>query len=140
MGESRIVNDWPGNPCFACSPHNPRGLQMTFVRIGPAAVEARYTADAWLAGAPGIVHGGVQAVLLDDTMAMAVRSQLEPGAEVVTAELQLRYRRPVAVGVPLVVRARVLRREDRSFFVNGQILDEKGELLTAAQARWARRG
>jgi uncharacterized protein (TIGR00369 family) len=139
MSRAPIVNDWADNPCFACSPHNPRGLGMVFERAAPGVVECRYTAQPWLSGAPGVVHGGVQAVLIDDAMAMAVRGELDPRVEIVTAELQLRYRRPVPIGQPLLIRAQLLRSEGRSFFVEGQILDAAGTLLTSAQARWAQR-
>ena len=64
IGET-IVNDEADNVCFGCSPHNARGLQLRFVRTGPGTAECRFRAEAHWAGAPGVVHGGVQAAMLD---------------------------------------------------------------------------
>jgi len=129
--------DYPENQCFGCSPHNERGMRMRFRSVGPGVVESHHTVEEHLAGAPGVVHGGIQAVLLDEAMGVAIH-QSDGGADidVVTAEFKLRYRRPVATGVPLVVRGTLQRREGRDFWLEGAIVDASGELLTVAEARW----
>ena len=133
----RIVNDAPENRCFGCSPHNERGLRMTFLRLADGSVEAPCTLEEHFCGAPGVVHGGIQAALLDEAMGMACHAALE-GEEhwLVTAEFSLRYRRPAPVGQPLVVRGEMVRRDGRDFYVTGAIVDASGERVTVAQARW----
>ena len=132
-----FVIDRPGNVCFGCSPWNERGLRMRFRHVEPGVVESPYTAAEHLCGAPGVVHGGIQAVLLDEAMGVAIHGRDENDETfVVTAEFKLRYRRPVPTGVPLVVRGRLVRREGRDCFVEGAILDESGARLTIAEARW----
>ncbi len=139
IGET-FVRDDPENGCFACSPHNPHGLQLRFTRTGENAIACRFTAGPHLAGAPGVVHGGIQATLLDDVFGMAVHTFF--GAEeetvLVTADFQLRYRRPVPLGEPLVVRGELVRADGRDFRVEGRIESEPGEVLTLAEARWRR--
>jgi len=137
-----IVNDDPGNRCFGCSPHNPGGLRLRFARSGPGAVEARYTAPEGLCGAPGVIHGGIQAALLDEVMGMAAHVD-ERGADderlhIVTVDFRLRYRRPAPTGRPLLVRGRLVRREGRDYFMAGEIVGEDGRPLTSAEARWRR--
>ena len=55
-------------------------------------------------GPPGLVHGGVVATLLDHVLARAVRAAGRGG---LTATLTVRYRRPVPLGVPLLLTAEV---------------------------------
>ena len=55
-------------------------------------------------GPPGLVHGGVVATLLDHVLARAARA---PGRGGLTATLTVRYRRPVCLGVPLLLTAEV---------------------------------
>ena len=132
-----FVIDRPGNLCFGCSPFNEAGLQMRFRQVAPGVVESHYTVDDHLRGAPGVVHGGIQAVLLDEAMGVAIHGPDDDDETfVVTAEFKLRYRRPVPTGAPLVVRGKLLRREGRDCFVEGAILDEAGARLTIAEARW----
>lgn len=137
MGDSEeIVNAGSDNVCFGCSPHNAAGLQMTFRKLGPGQVESLCTVGPEHCGAPGVVHGGIQAVLLDEAMGMAIQTRGEEPVYVVTAEFKLRYRRPVAVGVPLRVRGTLRRSEGRDAWVEGAILGEGGERLTVAESRW----
>lgn len=137
--EREWINDEPENRCFGCSPHNPQGLKLVFVQTGPETVECRYHAAASYAGPEGVIHGGIQAVLLDEVMGSAIRVALaDRDSQFVTADFRLHYRRPVPVEAPIVVRASLSRREGRSYFVSGQILDSGNELLTSAEARWCR--
>lgn len=129
----------PSNRCFACSPYNEHGLQMTFVRTGPRSVESHYSVEPYLCGATGVVHGGIQATLLDDTMGKA--AQVHTGlawqrARIATVEFRIRYRRPVPVEKPLTIRAEFVRTEGRDLYMKGQILNAAQEVLTTAEARW----
>ena len=129
--------DSPDNQCFGCSPHNERGMCMRFRKVGPGVVESHHTVAEHLGGAPGVVHGGIQAVLLDEAMGVAIhQSEGNADVDVVTAEFKLRYRRPVATGVPLVVRGTLQRSDGRDYWMEGAIVDASGERLTVAEARW----
>ena len=139
IGET-FVRDDSENVCFGCSPHNPRGLQLRFTRTGDNTVTCRFTAASHLAGAPGVVHGGIQATVLDEALGMAARTGFggEEEPSLVTAEFRLQYRRPVPLGEPVVVRAELVRADGRDFHVEGRIESEAGEVLTLAEARWRR--
>jgi len=130
----------PSNRCFGCSLTNERGLRMAFVRgEEPGVVECRYEAPPHLCGMAGVVHGGVQAALLDEAMGFAIHAGLgEDDGPIVTADFRLRYRRPVPTEAPIVVRGRMLRREGANVFVAGEILGADGRVCTEAEARWKR--
>jgi uncharacterized protein (TIGR00369 family) len=134
----RIVNDEPENRCFGCSPHNPRGLRLEFEEVGDEAIEASYEIGDELCGVDGVAHGGIQATLLDEVMGMAVRAAAGAAAALVTAEFQLRYRKPVRTRTPLTLRANLMRAEPPSYWVEAGIFGADGELLTRAEARWRR--
>lgn len=143
---AELVFDDPGNLCFGCSPHNEHGMQVRFTHVEPSAVEGTYTAAAHTCGAPGVIHGGVQAVLLDEAVGFAIHAH-DGGFDVeddsgipavVTVEFDLRYRRPARTGVELVLRGEVLRVEDRDYFAEASIRDADGQVLTEATARWKR--
>ena len=105
----RLVNDESWNQCFGCSPHNDRGLRLTFLQNDDGTIESHIEVPAHLVGPPGTVHGGIQAALLDEVMGMTANASLERQATLaVTAELRLKYRRPVPLGQTLVVRGRLV--------------------------------
>ena len=149
VGEE-IRFDAPDNLCFGCSPHNERGLQLAFNRVGDGAVQVSYTAPDHTCGAPGVIHGGIQAALLDEAIGFAVYAHDHPAGtpgatggalarrKVVTVEFDLRYRRPAPVGVALTVRAEVVHVRDRDYLAVGEILDAGDTVLTTATARWRR--
>jgi uncharacterized protein (TIGR00369 family) len=113
-------------------------LQLRFTRTGERTIECRFTGSEYQAGAPGVLHGGVQATLLDETLGVAVRTGAADEERVVTAEFQLRYRRPVPLGEELVVLGELVRVDGRDFHVTGRIESRSGELLTDARALWRR--
>jgi uncharacterized protein (TIGR00369 family) len=136
----RIAFEDPSNHCFGCSPHNGRGLQLAFTKVDRGVVETHYVAAPDLCGMDGVVHGGVQAAILDEAMGFAVHAAFDDRdeANVATVELNLKYRRPAPTGEALLVRARFVRAEARDVWVTGEIRDAEGRLCTEAESRWRR--
>jgi len=99
--------------------------------LNPVAPPLTVTSDAPESGLPGLrataslgvryegpsghVHGGIVAGMLDELLGATV-SQLTPGRPGVTGRLNLRYKRPTPLHVPLELRAWVT--EDRGRVVN----------------------
>ena len=91
-------------------------------------------------GAPGFLHGGFAAMALDETLAAI--GWLLDGVHVVTATLELRYRRPVPIsGEPLRIEAwradrgmtgRRLRAEGRLLLGDGTVAVEGRGIFVAA--------
>ncbi len=78
-------------------------------------------------GAPGIVHGGFVAAVLDEALGMAAAL---PGAPAMTGELKVRFKRPTPTCSPLEIRAKVDEARGRRVLVSGEIL--AAGLVTAA--------
>ena len=150
IGEE-IRFDNPDNFCFGCGAHNEHGLRMSFTHSKPNGVETIYIAPSHTCGSPGVVHGGVQAAILDEAIGFAMHAyhaDAEGGADeddpewrrVVTVEFDLRYRKPVPSETPLTIRAEVLRMTGRDYLAAAEILDAEDTVLTSATAKWRRIG
>jgi acyl-coenzyme A thioesterase PaaI-like protein len=73
-------------------------------------------------GPPGLVHGGVVATLLDHVLARAVRAAGRGG---LTATLTVTYRRPVPLGVPLLVTGEIGTTDGRRTTAVGRLVAEE---------------
>lgn len=122
--------------CFACGARNPHGLHMQFERDGEAAVRCHYQPREADQGFPGVLHGGILASLLDESMAWALWAF--DRALGVTGKMEMRYRRPVPAGMPLVVLARVERARGRRIEAVARIEDASGDTLVEASALFLR--
>ncbi|MFN8644128.1 MAG: PaaI family thioesterase [Candidatus Binatia bacterium] len=119
--------------CFGCSAANAAGLQLRFRRRG-----ARVMADCRIAdrfhGAPGIVHGGIVATLLDEiSCAAAVFTR---DRRVVTGELSVRYRRPCPVETPLRLSAEVTDAAHPRYLVIAAEVRAGDELLACSTSKF----
>jgi uncharacterized protein (TIGR00369 family) len=122
------------NACFGCGPENPAGLRLKFEETNDG-VEVHYTVHDDLRGAPGVVHGGIQATLLDETLCMTAYAKL--GMSVVTGELTVRYEKSVPTDTALLIRGRIVETKGRSAFIEGGIyLAATGEQLTKGRGRF----
>ncbi|WP_017557858.1 PaaI family thioesterase [Nocardiopsis baichengensis] len=81
-------------------------------------LRAEFTLNGLYEGPPGLVHGGWLAAVLDQALGGAASAAGMPG---LTANLDVNYRNPTPLNVPLEVRARVTGTERRKVFVSGEI-------------------
>lgn len=90
-------------------------------------------------GPPGLVHGGVTALILDQIAGEAAAAGGTPG---MTGQLSMHYRRPTPLG-PLSVEAWIERHEGYKTWVKGEMRDAGGEATVTCEGlfilpRWAR--
>ena len=122
------------NHCFGCGPTNPAGLRLGFIETDEG-VEVEYTVPSHLQGATGIVHGGIQATLLDETLCMTAYAKA--GTPVLTGELTVRYLRAVPTDTALRVSGRIVEVRAKGWIIEGAIrLAATGEELTRAHGRF----
>ena len=100
--------------CFGCGPESEFGLHVV-ARIDGDEIRATYTFSPKHSGAPGIAHGGTVAALVDDVCGFLLFVVREPA---VTRKLEVEYLKPVLIGVPYDLVAKVERREGRKLFVS----------------------
>jgi len=87
-----------------CSQANACGLGLRFSLRDDGSVEAHFECKRALQGYDGILHGGMIATLLDGAMTNCLFAH---GITAVTAEITVRFRHPVRLDTPLLVRARI---------------------------------
>jgi len=124
----------PTNGCFGCGAANARGMQLNFEQDDQArCIRGRFCLGDEYAGGPGILHGGIIAVLLDEAMGKVGRFR---GVRAVTAELKIEYLRPVPVGQEIVVEAHEVEMNGRNMFREGEIRSAKGVVLARGTGRF----
>jgi acyl-coenzyme A thioesterase PaaI-like protein len=82
-------------------------------------------------GPPGLVHGGVVATLLDHVLARSLRAAGRGG---LTATLTVRYRRPVHLGVPLLLTAEMGETDGRRTTAHARLVAEDSPEVVLAEA------
>ncbi len=125
--------------CFACGPDNAAGMHLQFERAadGEEGVRADVTLAAQYQGWRGVAHGGIVMALLDEAMAHAAGYAGHRG---VTASVNVRFRRPVPLEVPIEVRGRVAWQRRSVLGVEAAIYDAAGSVLVQSEGRVVSRG
>ena len=105
--------------CFVCGQQNPSGLKAR-LEMDPQTRSAlcRIAIPKNFQGWSDIVHGGILATLLDEVCAYAGKT-LAP--HVVTAELTVRYKKPVPVEQELYIQATVVNQRRRILELTAKI-------------------
>ena len=98
--------------CPVSGSGNPLATDLTARRDGDE-VRCEVVLGPACEGVPGRAHGGVVAALFDDATAFLTRLLEET---CVASELTVHFRRPVPIGEPLRIEARVARREGRRIY------------------------
>lgn len=114
--------------CFGCGRTNPIGLQLDdFAAEGDDAISATFTPRPEYSGFAGVLHGGIVATALDETLAWT--AMLLADALVVTAKLELRYRNPALPDHTLRTTGRIVERRGKRLVLAGRLID--GDTLVA---------
>jgi len=126
----KIQNPFPDLPrynCYVCAPGNPQGFKCEFyydpgqdlvLSVIPEPGQVRE-------GFPGILHGGFQAMLLDEIMIWAV---YRIGGRIsFTGSMEVKFSKTLYIDRPLVAKGRVIRSSKRLFGAEGW-LESGGEV------------
>jgi len=124
----------PENKCFGCGAANDGGMKLTFTQdnIGKRIV-GKFVLGPRYQGGGGMGHGGILAVLLDEAMGKVCRFR---DARAVTAELDIKYLKPVRVDEEITVEAFETDFKGRNIFQTGEIRNAAGEVLARGTARF----
>jgi len=101
-----------GYNCFGCGPSNHLGLRMKFfVDAENDEVFSLVTPNKEHCGFPGVLHGGIQATLLDEIAFWAIWEKI--GKPALTARMEIELRKPVTMPAEVEVRGRVIETKKR---------------------------
>lgn len=115
--------------CFACGTLNAGGLGLD-LHVEPGRSWVAMTLDDRFEGWEGVIHGGILCTILDEVMAWALVGEDNWG---VTARMNVDFRHPVGVGVPIRAEGWITRARRRIVDAAGHIVnaDTGLELATA---------
>jgi uncharacterized protein (TIGR00369 family) len=107
--------------CVVCSQSNPLGLGLQFSVHGDGSVSASFLGHFALEGFEGCLHGGMIASLLDGAMTNCLFAH---GHIAMTAELKVRYRKPVFIGQEMIIRAWIRRSQSPLHLLEAELKQE----------------
>jgi uncharacterized protein (TIGR00369 family) len=125
----KILNPYigiEGYHCFGCSPDNHLGLKMEFYEEG-GFVLCEWKPEPHFGGYNNVLHGGIQATLLDEIAAWTVQVKLRTAG--VTAGLDLKFRKPVFTDEGnILLKASIGKVEKQIAIVNTELYDHENEI------------
>ena len=130
---SETATDLPARchpACFACSVQNGDGLGLEFTEQPDGSVCGSFACDGKYQGYPDQLHGGVIAMMADAAMTHCLFVR---GIKAVTGKLNLRFPRPVEVGVAATVRATLVMNSPPAFELKAEI-SQMGTVRATAEA------
>ena len=129
----KIINPWKGLKgyyCFGCSSENPMGVKMEFYEDGDEIVsfwKPKPEYQGWL----DTLHGGIQAVLLDEICAWVIVRKLQTTG--VTSKMETRYRKSISTNDTLLeIRASIQEQKRNIILVKATIYNSSKEICTEA--------
>jgi acyl-coenzyme A thioesterase PaaI-like protein len=131
MNEDRIeIPKLQGHSCFACGTENPIGLNLQFYRSNES-ICTDITLSKYHEGWQNMAHGGIISTLLDEIMSWTIIYFKR--VFFVTRRMEIKYIRPVLIGVPLTVEGHLMG-EKREPFIGAlaEIFDRERQLLAKA--------
>jgi uncharacterized protein (TIGR00369 family) len=94
-------------------------------------LKTTFVASPTFQGWDGIVHGGILSTLLDEAMAKLV---YELGYQAVTASLEIKFKKPAPILVPLRVDGEVIEVGRRLIRARARITQEDGTILAVGMS------
>lgn len=117
--------------CFVCGKQNPVGLKVQFKSTeGKSYAELRLSKE--YQGWSGIIHGGIIAALLDEACVYAGNSL---GYNTVTAELRVRFKKPIEPEEKILVEAKANLVKSKLIEAWAKIKDFHGNVVAEAQGK-----
>lgn len=135
MNEQRIkLPRLQGHFCFACGTANPIGLNLHFYRSNEN-VCTDITLSSHHEGWQNMAHGGIISTLLDETMSWTIIYFKR--IFFVTRRMEIKYIRPVLVGVPLTVKGHLTDGKTAPYIgAVAEVFDDRGQILAKAKGEF----
>jgi acyl-coenzyme A thioesterase PaaI-like protein len=115
--------------CFVCGRQNPIGLRMHFYSGADGCVYADYTPRDEHQSYPGVMHGGLITAMLDEIIG---RTAIAHNLWCMTAQLNVRFRKPVPIGAALKLKGEITKKTGRLLEGRGEIRLPDGALAVEA--------
>ncbi|MEA2030239.1 MAG: PaaI family thioesterase [candidate division Zixibacteria bacterium] len=118
--------------CFVCGDKNIHGLAARFYYDGSQAI-TEVVATEQFEGYRDIYHGGIISTLLDEVMIKAI---LAEERFALTAEITVRFLKPVRIGDKLTFIGKVVKSKGRVFITEGEVKNSQDEICATAAGKY----
>ncbi len=119
--------------CFVCGKKNVQGLKLDFsLDKENKTMETVFIPEEWQQGYAEIIHGGIITTLLDEVMG---KLAFELGINAVTAELSVRFKKPVGLNDKLLVKGKIIRETSRLVYAEAEAKFADGSLAAEANGK-----
>lgn len=120
--------------CFGCGEENARGLQLKLkFDTDTNTAFGEFVADQFLEGTPNIIHPGIVASILDETMTTVVKYM---DTVALTGELTIRYLQPAFINEKLYIRGWFVKKNKRVIENRAEIENEMGKIVARAKGKY----
>jgi uncharacterized protein (TIGR00369 family) len=130
----KIMKDFNDDQhCFVCGKKNPTGLKVEFrENLQNNEIEAEVVFPSHLQGWQDTVHGGLLATVLDEIM---IKAAVAAGIKCVTAEINVKYKKPAFTGTTYQVHGKMLEARGRIVTAASRLCDATGQIYAQATGK-----
>ena len=125
--------------CFVCGIENSVGLKAKFYVSEENETIALFTPRNNLQSYPGVMHGGISATILDETIGRAIMNIYGQDSFGVTLELNVKYKKPVPTDTELKVVGKITNDRGRIFEGTGELYLPDGTVAVSASGKYLKR-
>lgn len=123
-----------GNTCFGCSGENKIGLHLHFTDCGEY-IESLWVAQKQFEGFKDVVHGGIQATLLDEIAAWVVYTKCKTAG--VTQNISVHYHNPARITtLPMRLVGTLVSQNKRTAVIKAELFSSEGVLYASAEVEY----
>jgi len=126
-------NKLEGHLCFACSDKNPLGLKMEFYEDGEYLI-SKWKAEKHYQGFHNILHGGIQATLMDEVGAWFVQIKIKTSG--VTSSMNTKYIQPVPSDGEILLKASLKSKRRNIIEVHVELFTEGGSICSTSDIKY----
>jgi uncharacterized protein (TIGR00369 family) len=135
--QNRIINPFQKHPdynCFGCSSTNSFGLKMNFIETEHG-LECSWQPPSYFQGWINVLHGGIQASLMDEIASWVVFVKL--GVSGVTSELKVKYKKAVEMtNKPITIKAQLREMQRNIAIIDCFLHDHESKLCATAECKY----
>ena len=122
--------------CFVCGLKNLSGLSTSFYELENGELLAIFNVMDEHQSYPGIMHGGIAATVLDETIGRAILITHKEPVWGMTIEFSVRYKKTIPLDNKLRVVGRITRDSGRLFEGTGEILLPDGSVAAEGKGKY----
>ncbi len=123
--------------CMVCGVQNVAGFKARFFELEGGELAGVFTPREEHQGYPGRLHGGLASTILDETIGRAINIA-DSQVWGVTAEITVRFRKPVPLDREVRAVGRITKDGSRMFEGSGEIVLEDGTVAVEARGKYVK--